>query len=60
LAREVVMLRLEGHSTAEIARLIGRSTRAVERHLSAVRSRWADLIRTPRDPRGVEGLPDVR
>lgn len=39
--REVALLRLEGHSNAEIAERIGRSVPTVERYLRRVRAAWS-------------------
>lgn len=39
-ARRVAVLRLQGHSTAEIAELIGQHQRAVQRSLEATRAVW--------------------
>jgi len=40
--REVALLRLEGYTTAEIARKIDRTTRTVERRLERVRVLWGE------------------
>jgi RNA polymerase sigma factor (sigma-70 family) len=43
--REVVQKRLEGHEVAEIARLLGRSKRSVERILQESRDRLSVILR---------------
>lgn len=42
--REIVRLRLHGHEVAEIAELIGRSKRTVERNLQDARTKLSDLL----------------
>ena len=38
--RAIVILRLNGYSTAEVAAMIDRSPRSVQRSLESVRARW--------------------
>ncbi len=49
LQKEVVLLRLAGHTSPEIARRVRRTVRTVERQLSEVRSAWeeSDVLTGP-------------
>lgn len=43
LPRQIAMLRLNGHSSAEIAERLECSERSVQRSLKAIRERWTEL-----------------
>ena len=45
--QEVLLLRLEGHTNADIARLLGRTERTVELKLRAIRELLEPYVRTP-------------
>lgn len=43
-SRRIALLRLEGHTIPEIANLLSRSTRSVDRKLRAIRERWSEML----------------